>query len=107
MEIGVIYIMIKTTDEKEMESVIRDILNPFRDDIDIEYEAWNLTHEEGWHKQIKAEWIPLDDNGNGWFQNGKQVFPKYCSNCKNVFAYASNYFYCPNCGAKMIGIREK
>lgn len=93
---------IKSTDEKEMESVIRDILNPFRE-IDIEYEAWQLIEEEGWHKRIEAEWIPLDDNGNGWFQGGTQVFPKYCSNCKEVYTYASKYKYCPNCGAQMKG----
>lgn len=84
----------KSIDEKEMENVIRDILNPFRDDIDIEYEAWSLTHEEGWHKQIEAEWIK-DKN-----------FRIYsCSNCKNTSHIERTTLlspYCSNCGAKMI-----
>lgn len=93
--------MIKSTDEKEMESVIRDILNPFRE-IDIKYEAWQLTHEEGWHKQIEAEWI----------KQTYMAFSDYtikCSHCNESFdrkSYQQPYNYCPNCGAKMIGIKE-
>ena len=83
--------MIKTTDKKEMESVIRDILNPFRDDIDIEYEAWNLTHEEGWHKQIEAEWLQFTKFNQPWVYE--------CSNCHGLLNRMS--VYCPDCGAKM------
>ena len=87
--------MIKSTDEKEMQSVIRDILNPFRD-IDIEYEAWQLTHEEGWHKQIEAEWLQFLDPQQLWIYK--------CSHCKcNIYRTTE---YCPRCGAKMIGIKE-
>ena len=39
-------------DIKEMENVLQNVLSPFTD-INIEYEAWRLVEEEGWHKQIK------------------------------------------------------
>lgn len=86
---------------KEMEAVLRDVLNPFRE-IDVEYEAWQLVEEEGWHKQVEAEWIPVEKFVPDW---GANITHHYeCSNCK-ILEYTNDRKYCSNCGAKMIGRR--
>ena len=88
-------------DIKEMEAVLRDVLNPFRD-IDVEYEAWQLIEEEGWHKQVEANW-EIAKMGDG-----ERV--RTCSNCHisqtvNVYDGKVMFNYCPYCGAKMVGRR--
>ena len=86
---------------KEMEAVLRDVLNPFRD-IDVEYEAWQLVEEEGWNKQVEAEWIPVEKFVPDW---GANITHHYeCSNCK-ILEYTNDRKYCSNCGAKMVGRR--
>lgn len=77
--------MSKELDIKEMESVIRDILNPYNDK-DPEVEAWTLI-EEGWHKQVEGIW-----------SNYSSTMME-CSNCKKHVPY-HRYQYCPHCGSK-------
>lgn len=75
---------------------------------DHEYcgDALKIHHlyEEGWHRQTEAEWV--------W---KTKIEPQaqsrlYCSACdsealsKGMFYVYSNY--CPNCGAKMIGVKK-
>ena len=70
---------------KEMESVIRDLINPYNDH-DIEVEAWRLVEEEGWYKQIEGTW-----------SNYSSTMME-CSNCKKHVPY-HKYTYCPHCGS--------
>ena len=79
--------------EKEMESVIRDILNPYND-RDPKVEAWSLI-EDGWIKQQEAKWLVRTFTS---FDIEKVGFS--CSNCNTTWDVPTNY--CPHCGAKMI-----
>lgn len=82
---------------KEMESVVRDILNPCND-RDPDVEAW-LIIEDGWTKQQEAKWISAST------KPGVHVGMK-CSLCgariKYSEFYNGNHNYCHKCGAKMI-----
>ena len=71
---------------KEMESVIRDITNPYNDH-DIEIEAWKLVEEDGWRKLNTGTW-----------SNYSSTMME-CSNCKKHVPY-HKYAYCPHCGSK-------
>ena len=52
----------------------------------------------------KGEWIDVPDyGGSGWWADGKQIYPKSCSVCGDV--YSKVYKHCPNCGAKMKGVK--
>ena len=51
----------------------------------------------------EGEWIDVPDCGGGWYVDGKQIYPKSCSICGDV--YTKIYKYCPNCGAKMKGVK--
>lgn len=63
-------------------------------------------YDAGYRKQKEGEWIDFPSYGSsGWQRNGKQVFPKYCSACGDIYSYA--YKYCPHCGAKMKGGAEE
>ena len=79
---------------KEMESVVRDILNPCND-RDPDVEAW-LIIEDGWTKQQEAKWIELKGKISG------NTVGYECSACglsnPGIFG---NTNYCPHCGAKM------
>ena len=77
--------MTKEETIKEMESVIRDLINPYNDH-DIEVEAWHLVEEEGWYKQIEGTW-----------SNYSSTMME-CSNCKKHVPY-HRYTYCPHCGS--------
>lgn len=48
----------------------------------------------------EGEWIDVSGSSDIWTIDGKQVFPKFCSNCGEI--YSKTYNYCPTCGAKMI-----
>ena len=85
--------MTKEELEKELESVIRDILNPYNDKSP-EVEAWLLV-EDGWVKQEKATWLPKNFTS---FDIEKIGFN--CSKCNTTWDVPTNY--CPHCGAKMI-----
>ena len=78
--------MTKEETIKEMESVIRDLINPYNDH-DIEVEAWRLVEEEGWYKQIEGTW------------SNYSATMMECSNCKKHVPY-HKYNYCPHCGSK-------
>ena len=71
---------------KEMESVIRDITNPYNDH-DIEIEAWTLVEEDGWRKVNTGSW------------SNYSATMMECSNCKKHVPY-HKYQYCPHCGSK-------
>ena len=66
--------------------------------------AWyaQSLYNAGYRKQSEGEWIDVPSYGSGFTLRGERVFPKQCSNCGNIFAYAP-YPYCPKCGAKMKG----
>ena len=85
-------------DIKEMEAVIRDILNPYNDK-DPEIEAWSLVENEGWRKQKEGKWIPASTKP-GVYAGMK------CSECKARITYSEynngQHLYCHKCGAKMI-----
>ena len=89
--------MTKEETVKEMESVVRDILNPYND-RDPEVEAWLLV-EDGWRKQQEGKWIPVSTKP-GVYAGMK------CSLCKARISYSEfyggNHNYCHKCGAKMI-----
>ena len=89
--------MTKEELEKELESVIRDILNPYNDKSP-EVEAWLLV-EDGWCKRKEGDWIDVSDSSDIWTIDGKRVCPKFCSVCGDI--YSKQYNYCPTCGAKM------
>ena len=78
--------MTKEETIKEMESVIRDLINPYNNH-DIEVEAWHLVEEEGWYKQIEGIWKLYSST------------MMECSNCKKHVPY-HRYQYCPHCGSK-------
>ena len=78
--------MSKELDIKEMEAVIRDILNPYNDK-DPEVEAWLIVDQYGWHKQITGTWSLYSST------------MMECSNCKKHVPY-HRYNYCPHCGSK-------
>lgn len=60
-------------------------------------------YNAGYRKHIVAEWKAGNENG----QNGY-----YCSNCKAGFTgenaewIAKEHDFCPNCGAKMKGVKD-
>jgi hypothetical protein len=82
--------MTKEETIKEMESVIRDILNPYNDK-DPEVEAWTLVDQEGWRKQLLGTWTKAECSE----KNGDAT----CSLCGHWDW--SDCKYCSNCGAKM------
>ena len=88
--------MTKEETVKEMESVVRDILNP-SNDRDPEVEAWLLV-EDGWRKQQEGKWISVST------KPGVHAGMK-CSLCKARISYSEffggNHNYCHKCGAKM------
>ncbi len=58
-------------------------------------------YEAGWRKQIKADWIPVEQFVPEW---GVNIIHYYeCSNCKTL-EYTNDKKYCSNCGARMKGI---
>ena len=79
--------------ERDMESIIRNILNPYNN-RDPEVEAWLLI-EDGWIKQQEAKWLVRTFTS---FDIEKVGFN--CSNCNTTWDVPTNY--CPHCGAKMI-----
>lgn len=87
--------MTREEEIKELESALRTVMNPLRD-YDLELEA-EIMIDDGWHKQIEAEWIPNDvyySPMNCYVVNGYT-----CSNCKTKVDKYTNY--CSYCGAKM------
>lgn len=87
--------MNKQEEIKELESALRTVMNPLRG-YDLELEA-EIMIDDGWHKQIEAEWIPNDvyySPMNCYIVNGYT-----CSNCKTKVDNYTNY--CSYCGAKM------
>lgn len=78
--------MSKELDIKEMETAIRDILNPYNDK-DPEVEAWLLVDRDGWHKQMTGTWKHYSST------------MMECSNCKKHVPY-HRYTFCPHCGSK-------
>lgn len=60
-------------------------------------------YNEGWRKQIKAEWKSGTKNGQ---------YGYYCTNCEAGFTgenaewIAKEHDYCPKCGARMKGGAE-
>ena len=61
-------------------------------------ELWNTRITES--KPVKTgAWIDVSDSSDVWTVDGKQVFPKFCSNCGDV--YSKPYRYCPTRGSKM------
>ena len=87
--------MTRKEEIKELESALRNVMNPFRD-YDLETEA-EIMIGDGWRKQIEAEWIPVDK----YFEKLKSyaVIGYTCSNCKTKVEEYTNY--CSYCGAKM------
>lgn len=85
--------MTREEDLKEMEAVIRDILNPYNDK-DPEVEAWLLV-EDGWHKQKTGTWrLETDEEEpNPMFKH------VVCSNCGGTSG--TTFKFCPHCGTKM------
>lgn len=61
-------------------------------------ELWNARIAESKPVETGA-WIDVSDSSDVWTVDGKQVFPKFCSNCGDV--YSKPYRYCPTCGSKM------
>lgn len=55
--------------------------------------------DEGYTRPTIGAWVDVSDSSDIWTIDGKQVFPKFCSNCGDV--YSKPYRYCPTCGAKM------
>ena len=54
-------------------------------------------YDAGWHKQIKAKWVP---DSVFCESLGKNLILQYiCSACEDTSDNAWNY--CPNCGARM------
>ena len=90
---------------KKLEPLAEEILEEYSrfysvvDKESLAEKIYIATHPH----QVEGCWIPLDDNGNGWWQNGQRVFPKVCSNCHCTFTYADKYKFCPECGCKMRG----
>ena len=75
---------------KEMEAVIRDILNPYNDK-DPEVEAWLLVTQEGWRKQQPS---------GKWRFAGDGIVE--CTACEEAYDNTMRpRNYCPNCGAYM------
>ena len=56
-------------------------------------------------KQTEGKWRDVPSYGSGFMLRGERVFPKQCSICGAICAYAP-YPYCPECGAKMKGGAE-
>ena len=75
---------------KEMESAIRDILNPYND-RDIEIEAWRLVEHDGWRKHETGTWQQDD-------------FKWKCSCCgkRTDLPHYEKVKFCFNCGAEML-----
>lgn len=88
--------MTKQEAEKELITVVTDILNPYND-REVEIEAYFLA-EEGWRRVPQAEWVPQSQYVKLW---GMEVIQHYkCSNCGNI-EYTNSKNYCSNCGAEM------
>lgn len=89
---------------KKLEPLAEEILDEYSNSYSIvdkeslAKKIYNATHTNVVH----GKWIPLDDNGNGWWQNGQRVFPKTCSACHCTFTLADKYKFCPECGCKMV-----
>lgn len=92
--------MTRKEEIKELESALRTVMDPLRD-YDLELEAEIMT-DDGWHKQIEAEWIPIDR----YLETLKcyAVIGYTCSNCKTKVQEYTNY--CAHCGAHM-EVRDK
>lgn len=88
--------MTRKEEIKELESALRTVTNPFRD-YSLETEA-EIMIDDGWHKQIEAEWTPVEKLVPDW---GANIIHHYeCSNCKTL-EYTNDRKYCSYCGAKM------
>lgn len=87
--------MTRKEEIKELESTLRTVMNPLRD-YDLELEA-EIMIDDGWHKQIEAEWIPIDR----YLETFKcyAIIGYTCSNCKTKVEEYTNY--CAHCGAHM------
>lgn len=65
-------------------------------------------YDANYRKQVEAEWIVVEKEGY-WIPDitVKSTRPVFkCSACEKEFGLiASQYNYCSNCGAKMVGRR--
>lgn len=83
--------MNKQEAEKELISVVTDILNPYNE-REVEIEAYLLA-EDGWRKVPQGAWIKAECSEKNGDAN--------CSECGHWDWSDCNY--CSNCGAEMIG----
>ena len=88
--------MTKQEAEKELLTVITDILNPYNT-REVEIEAWSLA-EDGWRRVARAEWV--DTGFDDYYK---------CSNCgyiqcdkEQLRLNPQHFLYCGHCGAEII-----
>lgn len=83
-------------------SLVRDIFQQHGIQISMRMARFHAreVYGKGYRKQIEAEWISGNENGQ---------YGYYCTNCRAGFTgenaewIAKEHDFCPKCGAKMKG----